>query len=265
MEFLDQVEQIIAQRFPSLKLERGEADFTLRINGHVTSLENLYRMSTGEPADAEYRPQLANLVDRWIMDLLRAAHAAADEFASFDELRDRILPLVLANVPQTPGGMLIVSQQVLEGLVVAYVMDSERTMSYVSQRLVEKWRIPMEELHETALQNLMLRSETLPAHAAQDESGRVNLILIQQMDGYDASRILLPGLYEHLKEHLGGPFVAGVPNRDILICFRDDPETVQRLRQQIAADYIAMPHQVTDRLFLVTADGIAPYSEEPAE
>jgi len=33
---------------------------------------------------------------------------------------------------------------------------------------------------------------------------------------------------------------------------------VERLKQQIADDYQQMPHQVTDQLFLVTADGIAP-------
>jgi uncharacterized protein YtpQ (UPF0354 family) len=79
------------------------------------------------------------------------------------------------------------------------------------------------------------------------------------MDGYDASRILLPGLHDHLCPHLGSPFVAGIPNRDILVCFRDQPQNVARVRGQIRHDYQTMPHQVTERLFLVTADGIAPY------
>jgi uncharacterized protein YtpQ (UPF0354 family) len=77
------------------------------------------------------------------------------------------------------------------------------------------------------------------------------------MDGYDASRILLPTLHERLREHLGSPFAAGIPNRDILLCFRNDDETVDRLKGQIAEDYRNMPHQITDRLLLVTADGIA--------
>jgi len=266
IEFLDQVEQLIARQFPSLKLERAKADFSLRINGHLTSLENLYRMSVGEAEeDAEYPQRLASLVDRWVKELLQAAETTADEHASYDDLRGRILPLVLARVPQTAAGSLMVSQQLLEGLTAAYVVDNERTMSYISQRLFEKWGISLDELHETALRNLTILSETLPAHAAQDESGQINLILIQMMDGYDASRILLPGLYDHLKEHLGGPFVAGIPNRDILICFRDEPVTVSRLQQQIAADYQAMPHQVTNCLFLVTADGLAPYADEDDE
>jgi uncharacterized protein YtpQ (UPF0354 family) len=78
------------------------------------------------------------------------------------------------------------------------------------------------------------------------------------MDGFDATRILLPTLHSRLREHLGSPFVAGIPNRDILLCFRDDEETVERLKKQIADDYIKMPHPITDKLLLVTADGIAP-------
>jgi hypothetical protein len=68
---------------------------------------------------------------------------------------------------------------------------------------------------------------------------------------------LLPTLHEQLKEHLGSPFAAAIPNRDIMLCFRDEAETVERLAKQIAEDYQRMPHQVTDRLLLVTADGIA--------
>src|SRR5206468_6093518 len=94
-----------------------------------------------------------------------------------------------------------------------------------------------DELHETALNNLITRSESMAAHAAQDEDGKINLILFQTMDGYDASRILLPTLHERLREHLGSPFAAGIPNRDILLCFRNDDETVARLREQIADDY----------------------------
>ena len=69
---------------------------------------------------------------------------------------------------------------------------------------------------------------------------------------------LVRHLNERLREHLGSPFAAGVPNRDILLCFRNDDETVEKLRDQIQKDYRRMPHQVTDKLLLITQDGIAP-------
>jgi uncharacterized protein YtpQ (UPF0354 family) len=151
----------------------------------------------------------------------------------------------------------IVTQQLVTGLCVGYAIDSDRTIAYILESHFRNWQISRDDLHEAAIDNLVKRSESMSAHAAQDDDGKINLILFQTMDGYDASRLLLPTLHERLREHLGSPFAAAVPNRDILLCFRNDAETVERLGDQIAQDYRQMPHQVTDKLLLVTADGIA--------
>jgi uncharacterized protein YtpQ (UPF0354 family) len=139
------------------------------------------------------------------------------------------------------------------------VIDGDRTISYVTWAAMKRWNTDLDRLHERALANLVSRSESMNAHAAQDESGRINLILFQTLDGFDASRLLLPSLHDRLREHLGSPFIAAIPNRDILLCFRNEPITVESLRDQINSDYRTMPHQVTNKLLLVTADGIALY------
>ena len=64
----------------------------------------------------------------------------------------------------------------------------------------------------------------------------------EQAEGFDGifldlERILLPGLHEHLREHLGTPFLAGIPNRDILVCFRNDAE----VRASIERVYDSFP------------------------
>ena len=262
-EFIGQVEQLITARFPLVKLQRNEEEFSLRINGHWTSLENLFRMSTGEFEEETYGQRLQKNVERWVVELLRAAEGTPDQTAPFDELRERIFPVVLSQGRRDVSGMAMVTQQLLPGLIVGYALDSTRTMTYISPKQFEEWKISVEELHEAALENLITKSETLQAHASPDESGQVNLILIQTMDGYDASRILLPGLHDHLREYLHSPFLAAIPNRDILICFRNDPELVERLKPQIYEDHKTMPHQVSDRVFLVTSDGIAPFEPAP--
>src|SRR5687768_18383458 len=152
----------------------------------------------------------------------------------------------------------MVTEPLLEGLSVAYAIDSDRTIAYIPEQQFKDWSIDRQTLHEAAIDNLVKRSESMSAHAAQDDEGKINLILFQTMDGYDASRVLLPNLHEKLREHLGSPFVAAIPNRDILLCFRNDPDTVENLRKQIKLDYQNMPHQVTDKLLLVTQDGLAP-------
>ena len=252
--FVDQVIQAVRARFPLVKVARGEHPFSLRINGASVSLENLFRTVQLKPEDATHH------IERWMVELLRAAEGLPDQGGSFEQLRDRILPMILPEsggvVGDAQGGQMV-TQPLIDGLVVAYAVDNDRTIAYIPRQQFETWHISIDDLHETAIENLIKRSESLSAHAAQDEEGNVNLILFQTMDGYDASRILLPTLHERLREHLGSPFAAAVPNRDILLCFRNDPETVERLREQIADDFRQMPHQVTDRILLVTADGIA--------
>jgi hypothetical protein len=248
-QFVQRVLEITQARFPLEKIEPAEQPFALSINGHVASLENLYRL-------AQLQPQtLRRQTERWVVELLRAADAP-DSTANFEELGDRLLPMIVPEGGALAGGAFC--RPLIPGLSVAYAVDNDRTIAYVSKPRFDQWGISTDDLHDMALRNLSARSAEISAHAAQDDQGRVNLMLFQTMDGYDSSRLLLPSLFERLREYLGGPFAAAIPNRDILLCFRDDSETIDRLRPQIEADYRRMPHQITDKLLLVTLDGIAP-------
>jgi hypothetical protein len=249
-QFVNDVLDMVGKKFPLVKITRAEQRFSLTINGHVAPLENLYRMSVLRPQDTRRH------VERWIVELLRASEGSPDAHGSFDQLRARVLPLIVRDNTDSDAGA--VRQPLLQGLAIAYGLDSDRTISYVTPERLNEWNVTIEDLHEAAIQNLLARSQTMNAHAAQDEQGRVYLIIFQTMDGFDASRLLLPNLHEQLREYLGAPFAAAIPNRDILLCFRNDAETVEKLLPQIKNDYLQMPHQVTDQILLVTPDGIAP-------
>jgi uncharacterized protein YtpQ (UPF0354 family) len=202
--------------------------------------------------------------------LLRVAEGTPDQNADYGELKDRVMPLLVGTPPSAvgeseAGQASMVSQPLVGNLQVAYVIDSDRSMSYITPGNVQRWNVTLDELHEQSLKNLVGRSEQLAAHAAADEQGQVNLILFQTMDGYDATRLLLPTLHDRLREHLGSPFLAGVPNRDILLCFRNDDETVSRLKGQIGEDFRSMPNSISDQLVLVTADGVAAFSPAPKQ
>lgn len=253
-QFSHQVIQIVRARFPLVKIARAEQSFSLRLNGRTASLENLYRMYQLAP------DQLRHHVERWAVELLRDSEGTPDRFASFEEIKDRLMPMVVASELAELRKSNIITQPLIEGLSVTYVLDGDRTIAYLPNDVLQKWSISTEQLHEICLQNLISRSQTLQAHTAQDEHGAVNLILFQTLDGFDATRLLLPSLHTALREPLGSPFAAAIPNRDILLCFKSDTETVARLRSQVQQDYRTMPHQVTDRIFLVTPDGIAPYT-----
>ncbi len=249
-QFVEQVLKLVPGKFPLVKLSRGDEPFSMRVNGNIVSLENIYRMAVLQPDD------MRRHVERWIVELLRSAEGTPDRNGSFEELKERIFPMLL---PESAGEVHAdtVSQPLIDGLRIAYAIDSDRTIAYIPKAQFNEWNISTDELHTTALDNLIARSETMVASAAQDEDNRINLILFQTGDGYDASRLLLPTLHDRLREHLGSPFAAAVPTRDLLLCFRSDADTIARVKDQVMEDYRRMPHQVSDRLLLVTADGIA--------
>ena len=268
-KFAQTVVERVRGRFPLVKIGRVKAPFSLRVNGQVASLENLYRIFRLRPDDLQHQ------IERWAVELLRVSEGAPDRDAGLDEVGERLLPMVLpcnSSVDPTsieppkvsgvgPDGQLdhLATQPLVPGLCVGYVVDGDRTITYVSRKMLELWHTDVDDVHERAMKNLVARSDAMEAHAAKDDEGTVNLILFQTLDGFDASRLLLPNLHERLREHLGSPFIAAVPNRDILLCFRNDADMVASLKDQIRTDYHTMPHQVTEKLVLVTADGIALY------
>ena len=50
-QFYDRVLEIVKGKFPLAKLSRGPQSFSVRLNGHVASLENLYRVAVLRPAE----------------------------------------------------------------------------------------------------------------------------------------------------------------------------------------------------------------------
>ncbi len=254
----------VREKFPLVKIGRAKHSFCVRVNGQVVSLENLYRISQLAPED------LQRQVERWTVELLRAGEGRPDRDAGLDEVRDRILPMLL------PGGMTegavggidvngqatdttgLAVRELVPGLSVGYVIDGDHTIAYIPESALDRWYLDIEELDKLAMDNLTQRSEMMNAHASQDGDGNTNLILFQLLDGFDASRLLLPNLHDRLREHLGSPFLAAVPNRNILLCIRDDGTTAESIRTQISQDFQTKPHSIIDKLLLVTADGIAP-------
>lgn len=252
-QFVEQVIELVRKRFPLVKIGRSSEPFSLRLNGKVIGLESLYRSVMRQQDDSTH------MIERWAVELLRAAEGSPDRNAPYAELADRIMPVLVTDEYFKAAGEAAVGQQIVDGLHVAYVIDGDRTVTHVPVAQFKKWKIDIDDLHAKAIENLVAKSQTLAADAAQDENGTVNLILFQLGDSYDSSRLLLPTLHDRLRGHLGSPFLAAIPNRDILICIRNDSSILGSVKTQIAQDFRTMPRQITERLFLVTPDGLAPF------
>src|SRR5258708_34078178 len=88
-KFVEQIFRVVPEKFPLVKLARGDDPFSLRVNGHVVSLENIYRLAGLHPEEMRHH------VERWVVELLRAAEVTPDRTGRFEQLKERIFPMVL--------------------------------------------------------------------------------------------------------------------------------------------------------------------------
>ena len=87
-------------------------------------------------------------------------------------------------------------------------------------------------------------------------SNRVNYIILG--DGYDATRLLLPGFRRFAAQHLGESYYAAIPHRDALVLWAKDcsRDFSTRLVAHLGSQFRGEPYPLTDRIFEVGPDGI---------
>jgi hypothetical protein len=102
------------------------------------------------------------------------------------------------------------------GLIVVYVIPAEGFDVIVNPDHLVTWSISGAELRDTALRNLSAWSGR--AAWTDEVSGDRRLVSSDTGDGWDAARILLPEVREHLATELAptGRVLVGLPERHLL-------------------------------------------------
>lgn len=191
--------KVLAQREGALTLEVGGHDGTLY-------LYNLYTAAAAAPSTPEGRRDVfSHFADSVLSDM-----ATANAPVTLETHGDRILPRLMSDamlsglpgeVPRSPvPGM---------PLHAVYVLDSEKSVRYLTAELLAELGLDSAAAHERALQNLR---KTFPEGPVRSTVEQHSLTMIKGGDSYDAARLLLvPG---YLRE--GEVLAAGVPDRDTL-------------------------------------------------
>jgi uncharacterized protein YtpQ (UPF0354 family) len=80
-------------------------------------------------------------------------------------------------------------------------------------------------------------------------------------DGYDATRILLSPLMEHLAENVKGHLIIGIPNRDCLIAFGNTDPVAMEMALRMKEDALTRPYALTSTLFTFQARKLKVYRD----
>lgn len=253
-EFANRVLDLARRKFPLLECSRCD-DFQIRIGESTVNLFNMYRSYVKQPERFEeiLLPALTTVVQvqEW---------GESQTDPPFEAVKARIMPMLYPeSVWRTrfPG---FVGTPWIAGLVILYVIDESQAYWYIREGLLENWKLQTEDVHDVAMQNLQQYFEKQPMEVAVagSEHDGPTMLMPGRADSYNAVRLLSEPFMSRLREVIGGNFAVGLPGRDFFVAVSlKSPRMLDHVRRKVREDYAQMDHPLTDRLLLVSADGVS--------
>lgn len=165
-----------------------------------------------------------------------------------DRLMPRLFPAESLRSSQD-AGPLPHRDSGLPGLVVAYVLDGDKSVMYLTAKHLEELKLDVAALHERAMANLR---RTFPGAVVRHAVEKATLQMIKAGDSFDATRLLL--VPEHLEP--GETLVALIPDRETLAFTPATDKDLDGLRK--LAKTPASPYTLLDRPVRVSRGGFEP-------
>ncbi len=248
--FAQQVADLLREIKPECEVElTGPRE--LLVNGRRLDLENVYRMVSTEP------DRKSEIVRHYLGQLF-ATEAESVASMSLEFARPRIMPRIQpVSIFEHLDEQMVAHVPFVNDTVVVFVTDlPQMTVSITTEQML-RWGVDIEDVEEFAIENLDRYAPELEIQFVESKEGGKAAIISEQ-DGYDAARLLLPGLYRRLASHLGGNFYVAIPARDMFVALSDQPEEfVERVAERVAADHKRLPYPITSEFYYATLDGIA--------
>ena len=183
--------------------------------------------------------------------------------SDFVQLAERIYPMLkpielLVEVRERNLPMLAY-REFLANLIITYVIDEERSVTFINEEHLERWGRSVHDIHQLSLENLRHRTLARVDYASTG-AGDQRIFIFNSSDGYDATRLLLADVLAAWAREMPGNLVIGIPNRDFLIAFSDaNPEILRSVAQQIQADAARLEYGLTDQLFTLVNGVVQEY------
>ncbi|GIW72959.1 MAG: hypothetical protein KatS3mg102_2501 [Planctomycetota bacterium] len=249
-EFIARLVELARLRYPARRIAAGEEGLTLVVDGARITLDDAYQavLDGQRTAPVAYR------------GLLGAIAVLRPGGQRLEEVEHRLLPVIkprwwLERVDaQTRAADRLLRLPFPNDTALVFAVDYTAAMRFVTVEEAERWELPPKLMVRVARRNLQALRAELPLRGVLGQRGELRAVLIQAGDGYDAARILLPGLREKLREHLGEDFLVAVPHRDLLLAFTEhEPQVREQLVEYVRQQARSRPHPITDRLFRLSA------------
>jgi uncharacterized protein YtpQ (UPF0354 family) len=227
-------------------------DNKIRGKEQVIYLGNFYREVCASP------DRSSEIIERFVETIGRPNVAGGIGAEPWENVRDCILPVLKPRAYINGDGPTkqILHSEWLADIVICYVINSKTMIRFVTGHDLERWQTTHPELHDLAVENLGKLPWPKQLMGTRGKSGG-RLIIVDTDDSIASSRLLHPDLYELFSGPLGSPFLAGIPCRNRLVLYSDEPGMKNRIAKQLRRDHDESAYSISPRVFLVTRDGIA--------
>lgn len=260
--FADRVLTLAKKKFPLLEAKLAD-EFQMTLGDSTMNLFNFYRSYVVTPHRFEeiMLPALTTVVQvqEW---------GSGQTEPPLQAVRDRIMPMLYPKSVWESKFPDFVGTDWVAGLAVLYVVDESHAYWYIRDDLLRRWNLTMDALHDLAVDNLTNYFDRQPmelAVAGSEEDGPT-MLMPSRADSYNTVRLLSQKFLTRMREVVGGNLAVGIPGRDFFVAVSLKADVmVEHVRQKVAEDYQQMDHPLTDRLLLVSADGVSEYLTEEEE
>jgi uncharacterized protein YtpQ (UPF0354 family) len=171
-------------------------------------LDDAYKQYTSDPDRQD------EIVDGLVQEAVRRMEEGNTK-RSFSEVRDQLMPMLkrrvdVSRVENDPA----VTQ--FDNLDVVYAVQGDHYFTVATKDDLARWGQSVDEIDSLALSNLEKKTNASQKLLCEPSGGQ-KLCGWASGDGYDASRMLVPGLRRQIVKELGGPAVYAVPLESVFV------------------------------------------------
>jgi uncharacterized protein YtpQ (UPF0354 family) len=238
----------------ALKLADLEVEQDFDLNLDVSLGPNRIDLALDEPYDEyEAAPERRDeIVAAVVADAeQRLERGIAD--TSFEDAKPDLMPLLQAPFAVRGYGFEPAQTQGPGDLKVVYAVDADDAFTILTREDLERWGTSAEEVHRLALANLLQQTNE-QEELLCEPAGLRELCGWSSGDGYDATRMIVPGLRRQIVKKYDGPAVYAVPQEYVFVALPlevlDEGDAEAGLRAKVAEDFQTGDDPVSPELFV---------------
>jgi uncharacterized protein YtpQ (UPF0354 family) len=201
-------------------------------------LDDAYKQYTSDPDRQD------EIVDGLVQEAVRRMEEGNTK-RSFSAVRDQLMPMLkrrvdVSRIENDPA----VTQ--FDNLDVIYAVQGDHYFTVATKDDLARWGQSVDEIDSLALSNLEKKTNANQKLLCEPSGGQ-KLCGWASGDGYDASRMLVPGLRRQIVKELGGPAVYAVPLESVFVALTRNYASV--IKGKVLQEFTTGKNPLSPELF----------------